>query len=291
MDRRWVRVGTPEFACGGVLPADLRAWADAQRAAGRTAVVVAVDGVAEGVIAVADAVLADAAPSVARLRALGIEPVMASGDDASVAQRVAAEVGIDRHRGGMLPLAKAALVEELRASGRRTAMVGDGVNHAPALLAADVRIAVGGGADIAADAADVVLMKPGVSMLVDAVTIARATMRTVRQNLWWAFGYNVVGIPLAAGVLWPVFHWVPAPMPATLPLPQRLDVHFDFDRSAIKSDGGSIVRMGPAPRLGALSHATSAEDAKAATAAYRCVLCVSPLMCGLSSVGESGLVE
>ncbi len=216
VDRRWVRVGTPEFACGGILPADLRAWADAQRAAGRTAVVVAVDGVAEGAIAVADAVLADAAPSVARLRALGIEPVMASGDDASVAQRVAAEVGIDRHRGGMLPLAKAALVRELRAEGRRTAMVGDGVNDAPALVAADVGIAVGGGADIAADAADVVLMRPGVSILVDAVTMARTTMRTVRQNLWWAFGYNVVGIPLAAGVLWPVFHWVPGPMPAAV---------------------------------------------------------------------------
>jgi Cu+-exporting ATPase len=212
VDRRTVRVGTPEFACGDAVPAEVSAAVDRERDAGRTAVVVSADGRALGTIAVADAVLPDARDAVARLRAQGIAVSMASGDDPRVARRIAAEAGIDDVRAGLLPEGKARAVSDLRARGGRVAMVGDGVNDAPALATADVGIAIGSGADIAADAADIVLMRPGISGVADAVAIARSTLRTIRQNLWWAFGYNAVGIPLAAGALWPVAQWVPGPM-------------------------------------------------------------------------------
>jgi Cu+-exporting ATPase len=212
VDRRTVRVGTPEFACGDAVPAEVSAAVDRERAAGRTAVVVSADDAALGTIAVADAVLPDAREAVARLRSLGIAVSMASGDDPRVARRIAAEAGIDDVHAGLLPDGKARVVSDLRARGGRVAMVGDGVNDAPALATADVGIAIGSGADIAADAADIVLMRPGISGVADAVAIARSTLRTIRQNLWWAFGYNAVGIPLAAGALWPVAQWVPGPM-------------------------------------------------------------------------------
>jgi Cu+-exporting ATPase len=207
-----VRVGAPEFACGAPVPGNVLDAVSRRHAAGFTSVVVSADGVALGAISLADALLPESRDAVARLRALGIAVSMASGDDARIARRVADEAGIAEVHAGLLPAAKAAVVAELRAEGRTVAMVGDGVNDAPALASADVGIAVGRGTDIAADAADVVLLRPGVLPVVDAVRVARATMRTVRQNLWWAFGYNLVGIPLAAGALWPVAHWVPGPM-------------------------------------------------------------------------------
>lgn len=209
---RTVRVGAPEFACSAPVPGEVLDAVSHRQASGFTSVVVSADGVALGVISLADALLPESRDAVARLRALGVAVSMASGDDARVARRVADDAGIADVRAGLLPAAKAAVVAELRAEGRTVAMVGDGVNDAPALASADVGIAVGRGTDIAADAADVVLLRPGVLPVVDAVRVARATMRTVRQNLWWAFGYNLVGIPLAAGALWPVAHWVPGPM-------------------------------------------------------------------------------
>ncbi len=212
VDRRRVRVGTPSFALPEGVPAEIGTTVASMRADGRTAVVVSADGAALGVVAVADAVLPDARAAVGRLRQLGIAVSMASGDDPAVARRIAHEVGIDEVHAGVMPQEKARIVEGSRSRGRCVAMVGDGVNDAPALAVADVGIAVGGGADIAADAADVVLMRPGVSGVADAIELARAAMSVVRQNLWWAFGYNIVGIPLAAGVLVPFTGWMPGPM-------------------------------------------------------------------------------
>jgi Cu+-exporting ATPase len=216
VDGQAVRVGTPEFAYAGAVPADVTQLLASEREQARTAVVATSGGAPLGVISIADALLPDAREAVAALRAMGISVAMASGDAQRVAERIAAEVGIDRVHAGMLPGDKAKVVTELRAQGRQVAMVGDGVNDAPALASANVGIAVGGGADIAADAAELVLMQPGVMRVADAVHVARATMRTVRQNLWWAFGYNIIGIPLAAGILWPWFHWNPGPMVAAV---------------------------------------------------------------------------
>jgi Cu+-exporting ATPase len=216
VDGQAVRVGTPEFAYAGAVPVDVTQLLAAEREQARTAVVATLGGAPLGVISIADALLPDARDAVAALRAMGISVAMASGDAQRVAERIAAEVGIDRVHAGMLPGDKAKVVGELRAQGRQVVMVGDGVNDAPALASANVGIAVGGGADIAADAAELVLMQPGVMRVADAVHVARATMRTVRQNLWWAFGYNIIGIPLAAGILWPWFHWNPGPIVAAV---------------------------------------------------------------------------
>ena len=214
VDRRRVRVGTPEFALAAALSDAMSAIVARERDAGRTVVAVSADGAALGVVSVADALLPDARSAISTLRSMGLHVAMASGDDLRVARTIAAEVAIDDVHAGMRPQGKAALVADLRGRGRLVAMVGDGVNDAPALAAADVGIAIGSGADIAADAASVVLMRPGVSGVAEAIALARDTLRTIRQNLWWAFGYNLVGIPLAAGVLWPLAHWTPGPMVA-----------------------------------------------------------------------------
>lgn len=185
-------------------------------AEGQTAVAVAIAGRAAGVLAIADRERPDSAAVVRALRARGIEVSMLSGDSESAAQAVAARVGIDRIVAQARPADKAAFVHELRARGRRVAMVGDGINDAPALAAADVGIAVAGGTDIASQAASVVLMGGGIGGVAHALALGRATMRIVRQNLFWAFAYNLVGVPLAAGVLWPWLAWEPGPMLAGL---------------------------------------------------------------------------
>jgi Cu+-exporting ATPase len=243
VDRRRVRVGTPEFALPDGVPAEVASVVVRERADGRTAVVVSADGAALGVLAVADALLPDARSAVEQLRMRGIAVSMASGDDVAVARRIASEVGIDQVHAGVLPDGKARVVEDLRSAGRCVAMVGDGVNDAPALATADVGIAVGGGADIAADAADVVLMRPGVTGVVEALDVARATMRVVRQNLWWAFGYNLVGIPLAAGVLVPATGWMPGPMVAA--------VAMSVSSVAVVGNSLRLRALGRAPAAGA----------------------------------------
>jgi Cu2+-exporting ATPase len=171
---------------------------------GRTTVQVALDGTAAGLIAIADSPRETARAAVSALRGLGVRAVMLTGDSQATAERVAAEVGIEDVIAEVLPQDKAAKVKELQNQGRRVAMVGDGVNDAPALAQADVGIAIGAGTDVAIETADVVLMRSDPQDVAAAIQISRGTVRKMHQNLAWAVGYNTLAIPIAAGVLEPV---------------------------------------------------------------------------------------
>ncbi len=174
---------------------------DALAEGGRTVVVVVVDGAAAGAIALADMVRPESAETVRRLSEMGIEPVMLTGDSHAVAARVAAELGIKRFFAQVLPADKSATIQKLRETGDVVAMVGDGVNDAPALASADVGMAIGAGTDVAVATADIVLVRSDPRDVASAIYLARATYSKMVQNLVWATGYNVVAIPLAAGVL------------------------------------------------------------------------------------------
>ncbi len=174
-------------------------------AAGKTLVGVGVNGRVIGVLGLADRIRPTSAAAVARLAAAGIDVIMLTGDNAETARSVAAAVGIADYRAGVLPADKADAVRALKAQGRITGMVGDGINDAPALAAADVSFAIGAGSDIAIAAADVTLVRSDLNAVVDAILLSRATLAKIRQNLFFAFAYNVLGIPLAAtGLLSPV---------------------------------------------------------------------------------------
>jgi len=189
------------------LPAPLAAAKAAAETAGRTAVAVGWDGAARAVLVVADAVKPTSAEAVARLRALGLTPVLLTGDNRSVALSVAAEVGIDAEQvvAEVLPEDKAAVVRRLQAEGRTVAMVGDGVNDAAALAQADLGLAMGTGTDAAMEAADLTLVRGDLLAAADAIRLSRRTLATIKGNLFWAFGYNVAALPLAAlGLLNPM---------------------------------------------------------------------------------------
>ena len=172
---------------------------------GKTLVTVVVDGEPVGAIAIADTVKPSSAAAVARLKQLGLDVLMLTGDQEATARAIAAQVGIERVVAGVLPEQKAAEVAALQQDGRRVAMVGDGINDAPALAQADVGIAIGTGTDVAMEASDVTLMSGDIGGVATAIQLSRATIRTVKQNLFWAFAYNVALIPLAAGVFYPAF--------------------------------------------------------------------------------------
>ena len=183
---------------------------------GRTTVVVAVDGRAAGLIALADAPRETSITAVAELRSMGVEVVMLTGDNEATARRIAGMLGVDTVIAEVLPADKAAKISELQAAGRKVAMVGDGVNDAPALAQADVGIAIGAGTDVAIETADVVLMRSDPLDVAVALRIGRGTLRKMHQNLGWAIGYNVIALPIAAGVFEPAFGLVLRPEIAAL---------------------------------------------------------------------------
>jgi Cu2+-exporting ATPase len=189
---------------GGVSLGDLDSEAERLKGAGRTVVHVAADGKPVGLIAIADAARPTSKRTIAALQARGVKVAMITGDNAGTAKRIAEELGIDIVLADVLPGDKAAKIKELQAQGHRVGMVGDGVNDAPALTQADVGIAIGAGTDVAMESADVVLMKSDPYDIVGAITLSRATLRKMHQNLWWAVAYNVIAFPLAAGVLYPL---------------------------------------------------------------------------------------
>jgi Cu+-exporting ATPase len=198
----------------GVADADLEARADALRRDGATALLVAVDAKAAGIISVADPIKATTAAALDTLRGAGIRIVMLTGDNHITAQAVATRLGITEVDADVLPDQKSAIVGRLKAEGRVVAMAGDGVNDAPALAAADVGIAMGTGTDVAIQSAGLTLVKGDLAGIVSARALSRATMRNIRENLVLAFLYNVVGIPLAAGALYPAFGLLLSPMVA-----------------------------------------------------------------------------
>ena len=193
------------------VPQALREKGEALADEGKTPLLFAKDGKLAGVIAVADVIKEDSPAAIAALRNMGIHVVMLTGDNEKTARAIGRQAGVDEVIAGVLPEGKESVIRKLQKQGK-VAMVGDGINDAPALTRADIGIAIGAGTDVAIDAADVVLMKSQLSDVPAAIRLSRATLRNIHENLFWAFFYNVIGIPLAAGVWIPIFGWTLNPM-------------------------------------------------------------------------------
>jgi Cu+-exporting ATPase len=202
---RRVALGNERFLAGLGVDADsLSARAEDLRQEGQTAIFVAIGGQLAGVIGIADPLKANAVDTLAALEAEGIRAVMLTGDNRTTAQAVAARLGLADFEADCLPEGKAAMVSRLRGQGHVVAMAGDGVNDAPALAAADIGIAMGTGTDVAMQSAGVTLLHGDLAGILRARRLSRATMRNIRQNLFFAFIYNAAGVPLAAGALYPL---------------------------------------------------------------------------------------
>ncbi|MEO5816225.1 MAG: heavy metal translocating P-type ATPase [Gemmatimonadaceae bacterium] len=199
----------------GIDVGELASRAEALAGDGKTPVFAAVDGRAACVVAVADRVRPESAEAIRQMKALGLEVVMITGDNRRTAEAVGREVGVDRVLAEVLPADKARHVRDLQKDGKIVGMVGDGINDAPALAQADVGIAIGTGTDVAIEASDITLIRGDLRGVVGAIALSKATIRTVKQNLFWAFIYNVVGIPVAAGLLYPFTGWLMSPVIAS----------------------------------------------------------------------------
>jgi Cu+-exporting ATPase len=216
VDGHLLRIGTRDWlARASIATEPLEAQADALSQLGRTPSFVAVDGALAGLVAVSDVITDEARRAVQRLKELNIEVAMLTGDREQSARAIARELGIERVFAQVKPEDKARIVAEERARGRCVAMVGDGINDAPALASADVGIAIGSGTDIAIAAADIALLRGGIGALPTALALARRTLRTIRENLFWAFVYNIIGIPIAAGALYAATGWQLSPVLAS----------------------------------------------------------------------------
>ena len=213
VEGRRVAIGTSRYLASiDIEPGTLEAQAESQRAEGRTVMLVAIDDQAAGLIAVADPIKETTPEAIRDLHAEGLSVVMLTGDNATTAAAVARTLGIDRVEAEVLPERKAEIVKRLQAEGHRVAMAGDGINDAPALAQADVGIAMGTGTDVAMESAGVTLVKGDLRGIVRARRLSRAVMRNIRQNLFFAFVYNALGVPIAAGVLYPVFGLLLSPI-------------------------------------------------------------------------------
>lgn len=179
---------------------------------GKSIIMIAIDGRAVGVLAVADTLKDDSAQAIERLKKLNLRLILLSGDNKRVADNIASKAGIDEVIANVLPEQKSEVIERLMAEGRNVAMVGDGINDAPALAKANVGIAMGSGSDIAIESGQVVIVGGKISGVERAIRLARATMRNIKENLFWAFIYNIIGIPIACGVLYPINGYIMKPM-------------------------------------------------------------------------------
>lgn len=242
----------------------LRSAAEELAAQGKTPLYFAEEHRLLGVVAVADVVKPNSAAAIAALRRGGCEVVLLTGDNQRTAEAIARQVGVDRVIAQVLPQDKARCIQELQREGRLVAMVGDGVNDAPALVTADVGLAIGAGTDVAIESADVVLMRSSLMDIVDAAALSRAALRNIRQNLFWAFFYNAIGIPVAAGVLYPAFQITLNPMIAAAAMSlssvcvvsnalrlrgwkgSRPDAPAPADKSAALTDAPNVITAAPA---------------------------------------------
>ncbi|HEV3050706.1 MAG TPA: heavy metal translocating P-type ATPase, partial [Longimicrobium sp.] len=216
VDRRMLAVGNALLMGDyNIAPDALRGDAERLAAEGKTPMYVAVDGKLAGLVAVADPIRETSRAAIRRLHGMGLKVVMLTGDNRHTADAVARAAGIDRVVAEVLPEGKVAEIRRLQEAGETVAMVGDGINDAPALAQSDVGIAIGTGTDVAMEAADVTLMRGDLGGVAAAIHLSRRTMRTMKQNLFWAFVYNVIGIPIAAGILYPAFGLLLSPILAS----------------------------------------------------------------------------